>query len=170
MSNQEKAEQLKKLVDDILHKMTFDNFEIKISSEAGPDGENLTLNIETPESNLLIGQFGATLKALQHIVRVVARRRADEKVKFLLDVNGYLRQKTSSLSEIAQAAARQAISEKKPVVLRPMSAYERRIVHLELLDSENVKTESIGEGEERRVVVRPVGDLERLGTKNPKTL
>jgi spoIIIJ-associated protein len=162
MSNQKNSELLEKIVRELLEKMTFSDFKVVISEEKSPDKESLVANIETTDSNLLIGQYGVTLKALQHIARVILRRKTEEKFKFLLDVNNYLRQRASSLTEIAQNAARQAISEKKPVVLRPMSAYERRIVHLELSENENVKTESIGEGEERKIVIRPVGDLEKL--------
>jgi len=142
--------------------MTFENFEISAKVEGGLDGESFIVNIETPESNLLIGQYGVTLAALQHILRLLIRRQTEEKFKFLLDVNRYLQAKTSSITDIAREAAEQAVRDKKPVVLRPMSAYERRLVHMELAGAENVKTESIGDGPERKVVVRPVGELEKL--------
>jgi len=162
MGNEKNTELLENTIKELLQKMTFDDFKVVVLKEKSADEENLIANIETPDSNLLIGQYGVTLKALQHIARVILRRKTEEKFKFLLDVNSYLHQKTSSLTEIAQNAARQAISEKKPVILRPMSAYERRIVHLELSGNENVKTESIGDGEDRKIVVRPVGELEKL--------
>ncbi|MDD3487048.1 MAG: hypothetical protein PHF35_01555 [Candidatus Moranbacteria bacterium] len=162
MNSQEKAEMLEKITEETLEKMTFRDFKINLQVEGGEDGENFFVNIETPESNLLIGQYGITLSALQHILRLLVRRRTEERFKFLVDVNNYLQQKTGSIAEIAVEAAKQAINERKPVVLRPMSAYERRLVHLELSGNENVKTESIGEGENRKVVVRPVGDLEKL--------
>lgn len=166
MTNQEKSELLTNSTKELLEKMTFGDFEISVAEENNADGENMIVNIETPESNLLIGQYGTTLKAFQHILRLMVRRQTEDKFKFLLDVNGYLRQKTESLSEVAKSAARQAISEMKPVVLRPMSAYERRLVHLELDGNENIRTESIGEGEDRKVVIKPVGDLEKLEQKN----
>ncbi|OGI25600.1 MAG: hypothetical protein A3J76_06000 [Candidatus Moranbacteria bacterium RBG_13_45_13] len=162
MSNEKNTELLENTIKELLQKMTFDDFKVVVLKEKSADEENLIANIETPDSNLLIGQYGVTLRALQHIARVILRRKTEEKFKFLLDVNSYLRQKTGSLTEIAQNAARQAISEKKPVILRPMSAYERRIIHLELSGNENVKTESIGDGEDRKIVVRPVGELEKL--------
>ncbi|HLM84314.1 MAG TPA: R3H domain-containing nucleic acid-binding protein [Candidatus Bathyarchaeia archaeon] len=162
MNSQEKEELLKKITEELLRKMTFDNFELKVESKSDADGENFVVNIETTESNLLIGQYGVTLAALQHILRLLVRRETEEKFRFLADVNRYLQAKTSSLAELAMEAAKQAVRDKKPVVLRPMSAYERRLVHLELAGNENVKTESIGEGEDRKVVVRPVGELEKL--------
>jgi len=162
MTTQEKEELLKKTTDNILRRMTFESFEIAVKAEGGPDGESFVVNIETPESNLLIGQYGVTLTALQHVLRLLVRRGTEDRFKFLLDVNRYLQAKTSSIADIAREAAEQAVRDKKPVVLRPMSAYERRLVHMELAGAENVKTESIGEGEERKVVVRPAGELEKL--------
>lgn len=162
MDNQEKEALLKKITTEILQKMTFENFEISIASKSDEEGENFVINIETPESNLLIGQYGVTLAALQHTLRLLVRRQTDERFRFLADVNHYLQAKTDSLSELAVESAKRVIQDKKPVVLRPMSAYERRLVHLELAGNENVKTESIGEGEDRKVVIRPVGELEKL--------
>jgi spoIIIJ-associated protein len=168
MNSQEKEELLKKITSEVLQKMTLDDFKIDIERKGDAEGETFIINIETSESNLLIGQYGTTLAALQHILRLLARRKMEDKFKFLADVNHYLQAKTDSLAEIARDAATQAISERKPVVLRPMSAYERRLVHVALAGNENIKTESIGEGEDRKVVIKPVGDLEKLeelGTK-----
>ena len=162
MNSQEKEKLLKKITSEVLQKMTLDDFKIAIESKGDAEGENFVVNIETPESNLLIGQYGVTLSALQHILRLMVRRETKDKFKFLADVNRYLQAKTETLAGIARDAALQAISERKPVVLRPMSAYERRLVHVELAGNENIKTESIGEGEDRKVVVKPIGDLEKL--------
>jgi len=156
MDSQEKENLLKKITEEVLQKMTFENFSVSVAGKGDADGENFVINIETPESNLLIGQYGVTLAALQHILRLLVRRQTEDRFRFLADVNHYLQAKTDSLAELAIESARQVIRDKKPVVLRPMSAYERRLVHLELTGNENVKTESIGEGEERNVVIRPV--------------
>ena len=165
MDSQEKEALLKKITAEVLQKMTFENFEISIASKSDAEGENFVINVETPESNLLIGQYGVTLAALQHILRLLVRRQTEERFRFLADVNHYLQAKTDSLSELAIESAKLVIRDKKPVVLRPMSAYERRLVHLELAGNENVKTESIGEGEDRKVVIRPVGELEKIDGK-----
>jgi len=166
MENQKKDALLKKITTEILQKMTFENFEINIASKGNAEGESFIINIETPESSLLIGQYGVTLAALQHVLRLLVRRQAEERFSFLADVNHYLQTKTDSLSELTIESAKQAIRDKKPVVLRPMSAYERRLVHIELAGNENIKTESIGEGEDRRVMIRPVGEFEKLDEKS----
>jgi spoIIIJ-associated protein len=160
MIQPENVEMLKNLIKETLEKMTFSDFTLGIREESGPDGENLVFNVGSKESDLLIGQYGVNLRALQHILRAIARRRTEEKLRFSVDVNDYRREKIGSLVSLARAMARQAVEEKRLMALRPMSAYERRIVHLELSENEQVKTESIGEGEERKVVIKPVGDIE----------
>lgn len=152
---------LKNLIKETLEKMTFSDFTLGIQEETGPDGENLVFNISSRESDLLIGQYGVNLRALQHILRAIARRKTEEKLKFSVDVNDYHRDKIGSLEELARSLAQQAINDKRPVVLRPMTAYERRIIHLVLSENDQVQTESIGEGEERKVVIKPVGSIEQ---------
>jgi spoIIIJ-associated protein len=73
-----------------------------------------------------------------------------------LDVNDYRKKKDQSVIELARSASRDAEKGGITVTLRPMSAYERRLVHLELSKEKNVITESIGEGNERRIMVRPL--------------
>jgi spoIIIJ-associated protein len=116
----------------------------------------LVLNIKTEFSNYLIGQHGINLQALQHIARILARKKIEDRVNFILDVNSYRQDKNNSIANLAKSMAEQAISEKRAVVLRPMSPYERRLVHLELSQNDQVKTESIGEGEDRRIVIKPI--------------
>lgn len=151
---------LKKLVGETLEKMTFSGFTLGARIEEAPGGENVVFNVETHESDLLIGQYGVNLQSLQHVLRAMARKKTDERLNFSVDVNNYRRQKKESLVQLARSFARQAVADGRPVILRPMSAYERRIVHMELAGDEQVKTESIGEGEERKVIIKPVGSIE----------
>jgi spoIIIJ-associated protein len=160
MMKPENTEMIKKLISETLQRMTFEDFNLGVREETGPNGENIVFNIESSESDLLIGQYGANLRALQHIIRAMARKKTEDKLSFSVDVNNYHCQKMNSLLELARNMASQVISDKRPVVLRPMNAYERRIVHMELAENERVKTESIGEGEERKVVIKPVGSIE----------
>jgi len=160
MANPENIKELKKLIEEILERMSFSDFNLDVREETDANGESLVFNVVTKEADLLIGQYGANLRALQHIIRAMARRRVEEKIHFSVDVNDYRREKVGSLEELARAMARQASDEKRAIVLRPMSAYERRIIHLTLSQDEKVKTESLGEGEERKVVIKPMGEVE----------
>lgn len=160
MAKSENIKILKEIVNETLKKMTFENFTIGERIDFGSEGENTVFNIASGESDLLIGQYGANLRALQHILRAMARKKIDERMHFSVDVNDYSRQKIGSLEEVAKSMARQAIEAKRPMVLRPMSAYERRIVHMTLAENTEVKTESIGEDEDRKVVIKPIGSIE----------
>lgn len=73
---------------------------------------------------------------------------------FILDINNYRRERERLISELAKAAARKVLLNREQVELPAMNGYERRLVHLELASRPDVKTESIGEGSERRVVIK----------------
>lgn len=157
MSEENKAaeQEIKEIVQEVVNKMGF-KAEVEIEKTSSEEGqETITCNIKTEESNFLIGQYGVNLQSLQHIARLLVRKKIDEKVNFIVDVNSYRQEKNVSLEKIAREAAEQALREKRAIVMRPMSSYERRIVHMELSKNSQVKTESIGEGEERKVMVKP---------------
>lgn len=157
--NKGDAEIIKNTAADLLEKMDFDcSVEVKESKETGFD--TVICDILVKEgSNLLIGQHGVNLDSLQHIIRFLVSRKADRMIKFVVDVNSYRQEKNQSVIEYAQALAKQAIDEKRVVMMRPMNAYERRLVHMELEKNEQVSTESTGKGEERKVAIRPKSDL-----------
>lgn len=150
---------IRETVEEILAKGGF-AVKTEIATSVQDGEENIVCNVlTTDDSNFLIGQYGMNLQALQHIIRLIVRRKTDDKVKFVLDVNSYRQQKNEAVVELAKAAVEQALSENRAVVMRPMSAYERRLVHMELSQNEQVVTESIGEGEARKVVVKPVNSI-----------
>lgn len=146
---------IQQVVTGLVEKMNID-CEAEIKEISQEDKENFICNIKTEDSSYLIGQYGVNLQALQHLARVIARKKTTEKSDFILDVNSYRQEKNESIAVLARNMAEKAIIEKKETVLRPMSPYERRLVHMELSGNEKIKTESIGEGEERQVRIRPV--------------
>jgi spoIIIJ-associated protein len=101
----------------------------------------------------LVEKFLPSLvKDLEHIVKLIAKNLKIDKVN--IDVNNYKREREHIIVELAKAAARKVLLEKKEIILPPMNSYERRIVHVELATRPDVKTESIGEGSERHIVVK----------------
>jgi spoIIIJ-associated protein len=154
INESEIEEQLKKIIADLISKMGFD-VEVSVKKISEEEKETFMCDIKTDESSFLIGQFGTNLQSLQHIARVVARKKIPEKVSFVLDVNSYRQEKNDSLIKLAKSLSSQALMEKRAIIMRPMSPYERRIVHLELSKNDLIKTESVGEGEDRRVVIKP---------------
>ena len=86
---------------------------------------------------------------------MIARRKSNVSIDFSVDVNRYWKEKREHLRRDAEDAARECISTGRPVSLRAMLPYERKIVHAALAENERVETGSVGRGEERKVVVKP---------------
>ena len=160
---QETKDIIKKTLEDLIVKMGFSgNVEIlEEKNETEDENENVVCNIATgTDSNFLIGQHGSNLQAIQHIARLMVRKQVPDKIRFTIDVNNYREQKNDSVIQQAKEAAAEAISERRAVIMQPMSTYERRIVHLELSKNSNIVTESVGEGEGRKIVVKPSSLIE----------
>lgn len=136
---------MKEFIKELINKMSF-NCEIEV------DGS--FINIQTEEPGLLIGQNGENICALEHLAKLIIIKNQKIIPRFTLDVNHYRQQKIESLKQIAKDAAYRARVLKKEIILRPMSAFERRLIHLELSGCKNVVTESRGREPNRYVVVR----------------
>lgn len=152
----ESQELIKNTIGEVLGKMGFDSA-IEANEEMSGNAPLLVFNIKTKESNFLIGQYGNNLQSLQHLIRLLIRKKISTKINFTIDVNNYRKEKNESIEKLATEMAEQCLAEKKEMVLRPMSAYERRLIHIELAKNTKITTESIGEGENRRVVIKPIG-------------
>ena len=119
------------------------------------NASSVGLNIEGEDLGILIGRRGQTMVSLQHIVRLIVSHKIQSKIPIVLDVEGYKQRRYRSLQVFARDMADQVKTRGTPFALEPMSAYERRIVHMALADHPDVITESIGQGEARRVVIQP---------------
>lgn len=146
---------IKKTIEELISKMGFSG-EVTIQETTEEDSVTCEITTDT-DSNFLIGQHGVNLQALQHLARLIVRKHIPEKIRFTLDINKYRQQKNQSIIEQAKFAANEATSQGHSVFMQPMTTYERRIVHLELSTNPDVTTESIGEGESRKIVIKPVG-------------
>lgn len=116
---------------------------------------SIAFNIKGDDLGILIGRRGQTLSSLQYIVRLIVGHQTKIWEPLFLDVEGYKQRRYQGLQNLAQHMAEQVGAKGIPFTLEPMSAYERRIVHLALTDHPDVTTESIGQGEGRRVVIVP---------------
>jgi spoIIIJ-associated protein len=110
-------------------------------------------NIVGGDLGLLIGRRGQTLEALQFLLNLIVNKDNKEKVKIILDVEGYRSRREKSLQDLAKRLADKARQEKKNIVLEPMMPNERRIIHLALQDNPYVSTFSQGEEPLRKVVI-----------------
>ena len=133
------------------------NFLNKISSniEYTVKNENglVYVNIKGEDSTRLIGYRGEALNALQTLLTTVASKNREESVKVILDIGNYKDARKKTLEELARKVEKTVKKTGKSVTLEPMNAYERKILHTELQNSEFVKTYSVGEGDRRRVVI-----------------
>ena len=118
--------------------------------------EMLVLNIKTDDAKIMIGQAGDNLFAFQHVVRLLFRKQSseDKMMPFMIDVNNYRQEKEENLRSLARSAALNVRRTKEKEVLRPMPAYDRRIVHTFLADEEDLVTVSYGDDPDRQVVVK----------------
>ncbi len=116
---------------------------------------SVVLNIKGDDLGILIGRRGQTLACFQHIVRLMVGNQTKTWVPIVIDVEGYKQRRYQALQAFARSMAEQVKTKGTPSTLEPMSAYERRIIHLALADHPGVVTQSTGEGEARRVVILP---------------
>jgi predicted RNA-binding protein Jag len=116
--------------------------------------------------DLLIGKRGTTLQALQYILGRLFRACCGVKARVVVDVNEYRLRRIRQLEALARSTARTVKATRRLVVLRPMSSYERRVIHLSLKSISGVTSESLGDEPNRRVVVKPVDPL--LGEEEPQ--
>jgi spoIIIJ-associated protein len=115
----------------------------------------LTVNIHGMNENLglLIGRRGETLAALQLLVNLIVSHRTKHRLRIVVDAENYRQRREENLRSLALRVAQQVRSYRRSIALEAMPPYERRIVHIALSDSKDISTESIGEGDERRVVI-----------------
>jgi len=121
------------------------------------DTENMVLDIKGADLGILIGRRGETLSAFQYLVNLIVSRRLKSRVGVVVDVEGYRQRRYESLRMLARRLAEQVKSSGRSVTLEPMPASERRIIHLELKDNPDVTTQSMGQGDERKIAILSKG-------------
>jgi len=117
--------------------------------------DSIIVDVWGDDVAILIGKGGATLDALQYLVNISCRRREEVGKRIIVDVEGYRKRRKAKIEKQAEQSARKAVSEGRSIELPPMSASERKIVHMALRKMHDVKTESEGEEPDRRVVIVP---------------
>lgn len=125
------------------------------SIKAGKEKDRLIYNIEGGDSSLLIGKRGQTLEAIQYLTDKLINRIAGTRIRVQVDVSGYLETRKKNLEGLALRLADKAKKTGKPSTIGQMTAHDRRIVHLALKDDSGVRTQSMGEGYYRRLVIFP---------------
>jgi len=148
--NQQNLKIIKTTIEEFFKKTTF---EVEIEFLPEKD-QTIPVNLKTEEPQILIGEGGQTLAEIQHLLKIILKKKIKEFFYIDLDINSYKKKKTEYLKELAQSVADEVALTKKEKQFSPMPAYERRIIHLELADRKDITSESIGQEPERRVVVK----------------
>lgn len=132
----------------------FELGEVTIDEYEGDEGE-LILDITGDNLAVLIGRHGRTLESLQFLITSILYRKLGFRYPVVIDIEGYKSRQRQKIEDIAYSAAQRAVEQDRRIKLRPMTPYERRIVHLYLRNDDRVETKSEGEGHARRVVIIP---------------
>ncbi len=120
----------------------------------GQEKEVFKIHLQTDQPGVLIGFKGKTLNALQTVLGLAVLKRFGPEIKILVDVNDYRQTQEEKLKNLALEAAARAKSEKKSIALPPMSAFERRLIHLFLAADPEIETVSEDKGNQRHVIVK----------------
>ena len=136
---------------EICEKMGAPDMEIS----AVKQGETVILKLTGDKSGMLIGHRGEVMEALSYLCSLVANRGEGEYIKLGLDINHYRNKREENLTALAKRLAEKAARTGKSHTLEPMNPYERRIIHAAVSEVEGVRSESVGEGATRRVVILP---------------
>lgn len=128
-------------------------FKKKEDGQISPDTVELNIKIEEPQ--ILIGEKGQTLLEIQRLLKIILNKKLQKIFYLNLDINGYKKKKIEYLKDLANNLANEVCLVKEERHLFPMPAYERRIIHTELIKRTDVLTESQGDGDDRCVVIKP---------------
>lgn len=152
-----------RILEDLLERMDIHAYVTgvvtRVPGQKGDIEETITLHVEGADEEamgLLIGRRGETLRSLQFLLNLLVSRRVQKWPQVVVDVGNYRQRRQESLEGLARRMAERVRQTGRPIMLEPMAAYERRIVHLALREDKTIYTESSGEGENRKIVIYPV--------------
>lgn len=149
IEEQEKAKQnVEKFLKNFFDKLQKDTQYSVETSEKG-----LNVDIKNSDIGFLIGYRGETLYAFQSILSAIASKGIENRVRVILDIEGYKAKRVKALEDLAEKLEKTVIKTKKSITLEPMQAYERKIIHTKLQNSNMVETKSIGEEPRRKIVI-----------------
>lgn len=151
--------EIQNLIKELIEKTTIGVHEISVVEEP-----TITyFGVEVKEPNLFLNREGEGLYALNHIVRRILENKipndGEEGVQVMVDINGFQKKRIESLRAVAHMMAERARYFKSSVEVDPMPAFERRVIHEFLSEAQDLKTESVGTGPSRRVVIRYIGSI-----------
>ncbi len=168
-------EEIANLIKDLIEKTSIGGGEVSVTHEETKevikkDGKTksawFSVDIKSPD--LLLGRDGEALFALNHLVRKIIEAKhfknantdsLPEELEIIIDINGYQKKRIENIHALVHMMAERARYFKSSIEIDPMPAFERRVVHEFLADATDLKTESSGEGSNRRVVIKYIGEI-----------
>ena len=150
-------EEVKKIIKGVFKAMGISDVDVETKKDnSTKDKEVLMADIDMPfrEAKYFLEEDGNGIGALQHVLRRIIFRQDSIQPILTIDINHHKKDREKELTALATKAAQRVRRTKKPIMLKPMPAYERRFIHMKLAEQPDIVTESTGEDPERRVVVR----------------
>lgn len=155
-------EEFKNIEEIIIDFFSRAGFSVEIKNITRKNRDNdlpvVSVNIKTNEAQMLIGKQGLVLSDVQLLLRKLIKKKIGEEMFLNLDIDNYKKNKENYLRDIAQEVADEVVKTKTSKEMLLSSPFDRKIVHTELADRLDVNAESIGEGEDRRILVSPILD------------
>jgi len=138
-----------------LLKEIFRTMDLDVKINAEENEKTIMIDLEGPDLGLLIGRRGETLDALQYLVNLSVNKNQEIRKKIIIDIEGYRDRREKTLQKLAEKLAEKARERGRNVVLEPMSAQERRIIHTALQGRDDIYTFSEGEDPYRKIIISP---------------
>ena len=150
--NIDEIENAKKEIEQFLRKF-ISSVDESLEYDVKIEDSTIKINIDGNASGLLIGYRGETLNSLQVILSSIANKSTKERIQVILNIANYKEKREKILEELAEKVSKTVLKTGKNITLEPMNAYERKIIHSKLQNNARIETYSIGEGENRRIVI-----------------
>jgi spoIIIJ-associated protein len=144
--------QVTHIINELLDRMGYNEASIKTEESMG----RIKVDVTLPEARELIGEKGTTLIMFEHVLRRIISRRVVPPPKVDIDINNYKKMREGVLRDFALDIGGRVRADKSIVELDPMPSFDRRIIHLTLANFSDITTESMGEGDSRYVVIKPL--------------
>jgi len=142
------------LCQDVLQR-TIDTITTDAKVKVIRESDHVLFDVKGGNAGVLIGKRGQTLEAIQYLIEKIANKKNDERIRIQVDVEGYLKSRRTNLERLAFRLADKAVRTGKPMTIGQMNAHDRRIVHLSLKDTQGVRTQSLGNGAYRKLMIIP---------------
>ncbi len=143
-------EEIKNITEEFFKKADFE-----VGVEVEQKEELINIDIQTSDAQTLIGRQGLVLSDIQLLLRKIIKKKTNEDFYISVDIDNYKKNKENYLKDLAWNVADEVLKTGQEKEIPLVSSFDRRIVHIELQQRNDVLTESIGDGEERRIIVKP---------------